>query len=190
MQIYSVIYVTTYIYKISIVQYNQQIQHNQYNQSYITRTQPYTYSPTVCTPIEYKFTFIFDKTQNEFKVHGIWPDVCLECTTCSYPTCCNIENVIYTEPYDPTNFIQTKWFNTTTTEDCTRQDVVSLFKHEYYKHISCSNDMNNTTEFLNKTIDLYNKYYETYVREQCIGYSQIWLSLDQNYNYVSSECVN
>ena len=146
------------------------------------------YSPDICTPIEYKFTFIFDKKENRFKCHGIWSDKCLECPTCSYPTCCNNNKLIYTDPYDPTNFIQRNWFNSTSHEDCSDNRKVSLFEHEYFKHISCTN-ITNTTDFLNLAIYLYDLYYYEYVNDHCNGYNEIWLDLDENFNYVLTECV-
>lgn len=146
------------------------------------------YSPTICTPTDYKFTFIFDHNANQFKTHGIWIEGCEESTQDGYPSCCNMNQVIYTEPDDPTNFIPTKWYNTTAHEDCSDNRKVPLFEHEYYKHVSCSN-MKTTTEFLNKAIELYDIYYSDYVNGKCEGYDQLWLSLDNNYNYVNTSCI-
>jgi len=160
--------------------------------TYITLTQNNSYSPTTCTPNQYKFTFILNKYQNEFKIHGIWPDVCNENPDCGYPSCCNTNSIVYSEPYDPTFFIPNKWYNTTTNEDCTHTSGVSLFKHEYFKHISCTNDMKNTTEFLNKAIFLYDKYYINYVygtNNNNTKYTQLWLNLDEKYNYISTEYI-
>jgi len=146
------------------------------------------YSPNICTITKYKFTFIYDQKEQRFKVHGIWPDECQECTSCSYPSCCNIENVIYTEPDDPTNFINTNWFQTETNNECEiNENKVSLFQHEYYKHISCTN-LKTTTNFKNLAETLYNKYYEKYVINNCKTYDQIWLNLDNNFNYIDYEC--
>ncbi len=153
----------------------------------VTHREELKYSPTACTITNYKFTFIFDDNQEVYKVHGIWPEQCVECPTCGYPSCCNVDKIIYSDPYDPSNFIVNNWYATTTKEECTHKSNVTLFEHEYYKHISCTN-MTNTTVFLNKTIELYDKYYNKYVNNKCIGYSEIWLSLDENYNYISSEC--
>ena len=151
-------------------------------------TQREQYSPTICTPVDYKFTFIFDSRENRFKCHGVWLETCLECPSCGFPMCCNTDKIIYRDPYDPTNFIPTNWYNSTSNEECVLHTPVPLFEHEYYKHISCSN-ITNTTDFLNLAIDLYDRYYDAYVVDQCQGYNQIWLNLDANYNYVSTECV-
>jgi ribonuclease I len=97
-----------------------------------------SYSPTNCTVTNYQFTFIHDSKTDSFKVHGLWPEQCAECSQCSYPSCCNILNTIYEYPNDPTNFIPNYWFNTTAKEECIIHDKVILFEHEYYKHISCT----------------------------------------------------
>lgn len=147
----------------------------------------YTYSPNTCTPLNYLFTFIFDKKTETFKVHGIWVEGCEECPECSYPVCCDIDNAFYEYPFDPSNFIKTYWFNTTTKEECNNINEVILFEHEYWKHITCSN-MKNTTEFLNTTMDLYNKYYDKYVKGSCNEHNELWLYLDKNYEYQKLVC--
>ena len=146
------------------------------------------YSPTSCTITNYMLTFIYDDNSSSFKVHGLWPEECAECVECSYPSCCNIDDVIYEYPYDPTNFIDNYWYNTTTTESCTGEENVILFEHEYYKHISCT-DIGNTTNFLNLTMDLYDYYYDDYVNGKCNGYDELWLNLDANYDYILTECM-
>lgn len=160
---------------------------NNYKKKYLSKR--YSYSPNLCTPVEYKFTFIFDQNEKVFKVHGIWPDKCKECLDCDYPTCCDISKLEYTYPNDPTNFIQNKWFNSTAHEDCSDNRKVMLFEHEYWKHVSCSN-MKTTDEFLSKAIELYDKYYDEYVEKKCENYKQIWLNLDENFNLINTTCVN
>lgn len=147
-----------------------------------------SYSPEVCTITNYKFTFIYDTKEQRFKVHGVWPDGCKECESCSYPSCCNLENVMYTDPQDPNNFIGLNWFQTMTSDGCgVFENKVSLFEHEYYKHISCTT-LKSTTEFLNLTQSLYMQYYDKYVIGFCKGYDEIWLSLDANFEYKGFEC--
>lgn len=140
------------------------------------------YSPTTCTATNYDFTFLYDLDDEIFKVHGLWVEQCAECLTCSYPSCCNINNINYIYPQDPTNFIENNWFYTLTTEECTEISNVILFEHEYYKHISCTN-IGNTTNFLNLVMYLYNRYYQTLVNGSCNGYQQLWINLDANFNY-------
>ena len=85
-------------------------------------------------------------------------------------------------PNDTTNFIKNYWYNTITTEECTGKKNVILFEHEFYKHISCTN-LKTTNEFLELVIFLYNAYYEQYVYNKCVGYTQLWLNLDSNFMY-------
>lgn len=141
-----------------------------------------SYSPSTCTITNYDFTFLFDKNSQSFKVHGLWPENCLECSSCGYPSCCNIDCINYTYPDDSTNFIENYWFNSVTTEECTNKKNVILFEHEYYKHISCTN-LKTTDEFLKLVIFLYNSYYKDYVYNNCNGYAQLWLNLDSNFIY-------
>jgi len=145
------------------------------------------YSPTKCTVTNYDLTFLFDQNSQTFKVHGLWAEICTECPSCSYPSCCNIKNITYEYPDDPSNFIGNYWFNTTTKEECMGISDVILFEHEYYKHISCTN-IGNTTNFLNLMIQLYNKYYVSNVTTNCKGYNQLWINIDQDFNYNNLTC--
>lgn len=145
------------------------------------------YSPTICTPTNYDLTFLYDNNSSSWKIHGLWPEICAECATCGYPYCCNIDNVTYEYPNDPTNFISQFWYNTTTKEECTGSRDVILFEHEYYKHISCTN-IGSTTDYLNLMIQLYKRYYSDYVEKKCNGFDQLWINLDQNLNYIRTNC--
>jgi len=146
------------------------------------------YSPTQCTVTNYDFTFLYDNKSNLFKIHGLWPEICSECIDCGYPSCCNIESINYTYPYDPTNFILNNWFNTETIEECTGIRNITLFEHEFYKHISCTN-LKTTDEFLTLIIFLYNKYYNSMVASNCMGYEQLWLNLNANFEYNRTKCL-
>jgi ribonuclease I len=148
-----------------------------------------TYSPNTCNITDYKFTFIFDKKDNRYKVHGLWPEHCEECLDCGYPSCCNVNNIFYTYPNDTYKFIDYNWYNSTTNEECTGKKNVILFEHEYYKHISCT-DITNTNDFLYLVSNLYNKYYDDYVNKKCGGTSQLYLSLDNDFNYVNTICLS
>lgn len=145
------------------------------------------YSPSECTVNNYDFTFLYDQNSDSFKVHGLWPEICAECIECGYPSCCNVESIEYVYPNDPTNFIADNWFDTTSTEECTQKRDVILFEHEYYKHISCT-QLKTTDEFLKLIMYLYNNYYDKYVVNNCQGYQQLWLNLDENYNYNGTKC--
>ena len=141
------------------------------------------YTPVTCNITDYYFTFLHDG--DRFKVHGLWPEHCNECYKCGYPSCC--KNITFTEPEDPSNFINNNWYNTTTLEECYLHKYVSLFEHEYYKHCSCMN-INSTTEFLNLIIMLFKKYYSYNVFDKCKGFHELWLSLDSNFEYKVTIC--
>lgn len=162
----------------------------------------YQYSPTICDPLNYSLTFIYDNGDKVYKIHGLWPEVCSQCNDCGYPSCCD-NTVTYVSPNDPTEFIKYHWYQTYTTEDCTHQPNVTLFEHEYYKHATCISSDNyttytetmTTTEFLDTVISLYDRYYSTYVYNKCDSNSsssnasdELWLSLDQNYEYIETIC--
>lgn len=140
------------------------------------------YSPSQCTITNYDFVFLMDEDTETFKVHGLWGEQCEECIDCGYPSCCNIDSIIYNYPNDTTNFIDNYWFYSLTTEECTNTKKVILFEHEYYKHISCSN-IKTTDEFLQLIIYLYTKYYNDFVNGYCNGYKQLWLNLNENFMY-------
>lgn len=152
--------------------------------------QPFTYSPVTCTPTEYKFTFLYDSAQGRMLVHGIWPEECAECTECTYPTCCSPDADSYTVPKDETNFIAMNWYNSTAKEECNEENAgkkVSLFEHEYHKHVRCS-QIGTSDDFLELTMDLYDEYYVQMVEGHCSGYKELWMNLDENFGYISTEC--
>jgi hypothetical protein len=146
------------------------------------------YSPYNCTVVNYDFTFLYDTSEQKFKVHGLWGELCLECENCGFPSCCNIDSINYNYPNDTTNFIKDNWFNSITIEECTNTRNVILFEHEYYKHISCT-DLKTTDEFLQLIIFLYNNYYEKYVNNNCIGYNQLWINLNSLFEYNGTLCL-
>lgn len=146
------------------------------------------YNPETCTVLNYDFTFLYDKVEEMWKVHGLWPEKCAECENCGYPSCCDVSNINYYSPNDTTNFITTNWFNSKSMEQCVLNKEVELFEHEYYKHISCTN-LKTSDEFLQLVMFLYSKYYDLYVNSHCTGYEQLWLSLDSNFNYNGTQCL-
>lgn len=125
-----------------------------------------------CTPTKYKFAFILDESVNKYKVHGLWIDECKENISKRYPIFCNSK---YTSPHDPTNFIINNWYH-----------QKGLFKYEYDKHGSCFGV--NSTEYLYLIIQLYDKYYEKYIKKYH-NYKQVFLLLDQNFDYVGEYFV-
>ena len=153
---------------------------------------PYSYSPAGCNVTNYDFTFIYDEDEHVFKVHGLWPEQCAECLTCGYPYCCDTTNMSYVYPSDPVQitFLHERWFNATTREECfnkriekTRNDLVPLFEHEFFKHASCTPFRQSASQFVQQVMRLYNEYYATHVESQCAGHKQLWLNLDGNFAY-------
>lgn len=147
----------------------------------------HNYCPTSCNVTNYDFTFIYDELDQEFKVHGLWAEQCEECLTCGYPSCCDTGNMSYANPTDPgqIQFLNTRWYNATTREECGNNngtEEVSLFEHEFYKHASCSK-FRNASDFLGQVVLLYDAHYETRIKNQCTGFSQLWLNLDTSFAY-------
>lgn len=174
---------------LMIASSNAQMCANYYYDKYFEQMSDvnYQYSPSTCTVTNYDFTLLFDKNDGVFKVHGLWPEQCTECEDCPYPSCCNMDNVYYEYPEDPTNFIQTNWFNSYGREECLGLGEVILFEHEFYKHISCTN-IGNTSNFLNLVMRLYNKYNDN-ITSCCTGHEQMWINIDGNFNYNKVKCM-
>ena len=159
----------------------------------------YKYSPVNCNVTNYDFTFIYDENEKAFKVHGLWPEQCAECLTCGYPYCCDATNMSYVYPSDPDEitFLEMRWFNSTTQEECfnkrmekTRNDFVSLFEHEFFKHASCTPFRQSASRFVKQVMALYDAYYTMQVENQCSGYKQLWLNLDGNFAYNNvTKCI-
>jgi hypothetical protein len=114
----------------------------------------------------------------------------------------------YVHPSDPKQvaFLNARWFNATTREECfnkrignkrignkrignkrikheDNEDEVSLFEHEFFKHASCTAWRQSASEFVEQVMRLYDTYYATHVANQCNGYSQLWLNLDDKFAY-------
>jgi len=157
----------------------------------------YNYSPVNCNITNYDFTFIYEESEKSFKVHGLWPEQCAECLTCGYPSCCLAGNMSYVYPSDPDliSFLNTRWFNATTKEECLNvgngnDNMVSLFEHEFFKHASCTSLRQSASEFVEQVMRLYDEYYVTHVENQCVGYNQLWLNLNGNFEYNNvTKCI-
>jgi ribonuclease I len=160
-----------------------------------------SYSPASCNVTNYDFTFIYDESEAVFKVHGLWPEQCAECLTCGYPSCCAATNMSYVFPSDPEQvaFINTRWFNATTKEECLNVgngdlvpllELVSLLEHEFFKHASCTALRQSASGFVEQVMRLYDEYYAMRVVNQCAGYKQLWLNLDGNFEYNNvTKCI-
>lgn len=145
----------------------------------------YSPDPSNCTVGDYLFTFLYDGS--EFKVHGLWPNSCTQCTTCSWPSCCDASDLVYTDPIDPRNFVQNNWYHSTAHDACSMYYNITLFEHEFYNHGSCMG-VKNTTQYLDYVETLYDDYYDDYVKDKCDGHEQLWLHLDTKFNVIDVEC--
>ena len=162
---------------------------------------PSDYSPVSCNVTNYDLTFIYDDGEKAFKVHGLWPERCGECLTCGYPSCCATKNMSYVFPSDPRQiaFLNARWFTGMTQEECFNKIIdhkrikgklVSLFEHEFFKHASCTALRQNTSQFVEQVMRLYDAYYATHVGNRCAGYNQLWLNLDGNFAYNNvTKCI-
>lgn len=123
------------------------------------------YHPSICTIEKYNFAFIWNGTHHQ--VHGLWPDLCKECETCSYPTCCNMS--IYkdfTMPID-TQFIDENWYGGESHMKINTCELTAttLFEHEVLKHASCMGLF--STDYMNTVASLYYKYL-SHIENTCI----------------------
>jgi ribonuclease I len=118
------------------------------------------------TKKEYIFTFIYDEKLNRYMIHGLWLNNTIYC-----------DNYKYILPHDSNNFIKKNWY-----DKYYRDGENTLFKYEYIKHGSCF-DLS-STEYLRLVEKLYEKYYEKYVKNSRIKRKEIWLYLDENYNFI------
>ncbi len=118
-----------------------------------------------------KLTYIFDKHDGKFKIHGLWPNFYNNCKPITYRQ--------YTEPRDPSNFIEKNWFKRCGSEQ-------SLFKYEYEKH---GRDYDLDADgYLNLVVKLHDKYKKN-LTNKCEGYDQLWINLDKNTNYLYTSCM-
>lgn len=115
---------------------------------------------------QYILTFTYDDNLNRYMIHGLWLDSTVYCNSYEY--------II---PHDSGNFIKRNWYdrNKNSSEN-------TLFKYEYIKHGTCFNMT--STEYLNLTKRLYEKYYNKYVSNAKTNKKEIWLYLNPNYDIV------
>jgi len=119
------------------------------------------YHPNTCTIDQYVFAFVWNGTHQ--LVHGLWPDICDECTTCGYPTCCGVNSDYkYIQPSN-TTFIENYWLNGLTPSKISTCGMTSttLFQHEVIKHGSCMSYSDTDTDTNNNTDTDSEKYLST-----------------------------
>ena len=97
------------------------------------------FHPKYCTVTKYVFAFV--REGEDVKVHGLWPDVCKQCSTCGYPTCCNIEEFMNFTMPENVDFLDEHWLNARLPHKIQTCGVTAttLIEHEVLKHASCMN---------------------------------------------------
>lgn len=121
---------------------------------------------------QYILTFLYDDVLDKYMVHGLWLGNKINCNGHTYK-----------KPHDPTQFIKNNWY-----DKYHRDEENTLFKYEYEKHGKCLNLT--STEYLNLVKKLHEKYYKKYVYNVQTDKMQIWLYLDENFNYIGSRYKN
>lgn len=88
----------------------------------------------------------------EYKIHGLWPDY----DATSYPSYCtnvpfNLEELEKSTKYAE---LLEKWY------DCTLNDTIALYEHEWLKHGTCVAEQTGFTqnEYFEKTLELFDLY--------------------------------
>ena len=91
-------------------------------------------------------------SMNDYKIHGLWADV----NASFYPTHCQNTSFNMSELQTSPHFdeIMEKWY------DCSYDQTVSLYDHEWSKHGTCISAQTGFTqnEYFEKTVDLYSSY--------------------------------
>lgn len=147
------------------------------------------YNPTICTIMNYYFTFIYDGDAGRYKIHGLWPNQCNECISCGYPTCCNYNRLTYEYPEEFDTFIKSCWYSSYADGTCNSSDKVILFEHEFYKYRSCLN-VSSTTDCVALVESIYSSLYQQYVYNERNNTEQLWLELDNDLSYVQMKCFD
>jgi len=86
---------------------------------------------------------------SEYLIHGLWADI----NSTSYPTFCTDSPFNLTELKKSTKYenILTSWY------DCSYEETLSLYEHEWLKHGTCISQQTGITqnEYFEKTLSLY-----------------------------------
>jgi ribonuclease I len=89
---------------------------------------------------------------DDYKIHGLWPDY--DATT--YPSYCtdvpfDLDELKTSAKY---NDILENWY------DCTADDTIALYEHEWAKHGTCVAEQTGFTqnEYFEKTLELFDTY--------------------------------
>jgi len=134
------------------------------------------YSPKICTVTTYIFAFVWN--QQEYKIHGLWPNSCAQCSSCGYPTCCSAPKSVY---FNQSEFVDKYWLNGLDIDknSVCNQTTTFLYQHEAFKHGSCMNLSVN--DYVLKTRAIFEKYQDQ-LPSLCNGQSECNLYLTANFN--------
>lgn len=134
------------------------------------------YCPKICNITSYIFAFVL--YQQEYKIHGLWPNSCAECNSCGYPTCCI---GLKSEYFNQSKFVHQYWLNglDESINFVCNQTTHYLYEHEAYKHGSCMNLSVN--DYVLKTKSVFEKFHDQ-LKDLCAGKSNCNLYLDGSYN--------
>lgn len=124
------------------------------------------YHPDHCNVTSYKLAFIHGSSR--FLVHGLWPEGCCQCTTCSYPTCCQMDKFSNFVMPKNTDFIDHNWYGGQSHMDnhvCGMR-TYTLFEHEVLKHGSCMGL--DATGYMSIVAKVYERYYMD-LDKLCVG---------------------
>lgn len=110
--------------------------------------------------------------QPEYKIHGLWANI----SPTTYPTC---NYTTFSENLLKSNFSLEKEMYSYWNNDCLGQTSISLWEHEYNKHLNCITEQTGMTqnEVFEKTIQLYKEYNET-------------VCLDLKFNKIDCNIIN
>mgnify|MGYP000273053877 CR=1 FL=1 len=110
---------------------------------------------------------------SEYKIHGLW----LDYDTTSYPSYCSDVPFDFEELQKSKKYTQIleNWY------DCTIEDTISLYEHEWSKHGTCVEMQTGFTqnEFFEKTLELFDTYK---------GLNQDTVCFDLNFTMI--DCTN
>ena len=111
----------------------------------------------------------------DFKIHGLWPDY----NANSYPSYCsetpfNLEELQKSPKYAS---MLEHWY------DCTYNDTIALYEHEWLKHGTCVAEQTGYTqnEYFEKVIELFDTYKDLNVDQICFGLDFQRIDCDTEY---------
>jgi len=134
----------------------------------------------------YSFIFIKDIDNMSYKIHSLLPQFNDKCITEKYSN----YKKIFTEPYDPDNFIKKNWLQTINTTNINNNiENVNLFEYNNYIQ-SIYMKLDNSTEFLNIVRNTYNNLYNHIINNNCGNYMFMIYHLDKNMNFVELACIS